>query len=102
MKNRKSYAELEPVGKKNNSLWRGFVIITLMLKTKRKTAKAYNPVSHVFKKKRKERQIAYVLFGVWSITTLIGKNFSSLAFHRARVACYSSRKHEGKLVLNNA
>jgi len=44
----------------------------------------------------------YVLSGVWSITTLIGKNFSSLAFHRARVACYSSRKHEWKLNLNNA
>ena len=51
MKNRKSYAELEPVKK---TVWRGFVIITIMLKTKRKTAKTYNPVSHVFKKKVKE------------------------------------------------
>ena len=44
MKKRKSYAELEPV-KKENSVCRGF---TIMLKTKRKTAKTYNPVSHVF------------------------------------------------------
>ena len=50
MKKRKSYAELKPV--KKNSVWRGFVIITLMLKTKRKTAKTYNTVSHVFKKKK--------------------------------------------------
>ena len=52
MKKRKSYAELKPVKKK---LWRGFVIITLMLKTKRKTAKTYNTVSHVFKKKKKSK-----------------------------------------------
>ena len=50
MKKRKSYPELKPV--KKNSVWRGFVIITLMLKTKRKTAKTYNTVSHVFKKKK--------------------------------------------------
>lgn len=55
MKKRKSYAELEPEKKKKNSVWRGFVIITIMLKTKRKTAKTYNPVSHVFKKKSKGR-----------------------------------------------
>ena len=74
-----------------------------MLKTKRKTAKTYNTVSHVFKKKKERKgQITYVLSGVWSITTLIGKNFSSLAFHRARHSCYSSRKPEGKLALNNA
>ena len=48
MKKRKSYAELEPVKKKKEYfLWRGFVIITIMLKTKRKTAKAYIPVSQV-------------------------------------------------------
>ena len=52
MKNRKSDAELEPVKK---TVWRRFVIITIMLKTKRKTANAYNPVSHVFKKKSKGR-----------------------------------------------
>ena len=54
MKKRKSYAQLEPVKKKENSVWRGFVIITIMLKTKRKTAKTHIPVSHVFKKKVKE------------------------------------------------
>ena len=54
MKKRKSYAELEPVKKKENSVWRGFVIIIIMIKTKRKTAKTYIPVSHVFKKKVKE------------------------------------------------
>ena len=48
-------AELEPVERKKNSVWRGFVIITLMLKTKRKTAKAYNPVSHVFKEKKERK-----------------------------------------------
>ena len=37
---------------KKNSVWRGFVIIT-MLRTKRKTAKTYNPVSR-FQKKVKE------------------------------------------------
>ena len=53
MKKRKSYAELEPAEKKKeNSVWRGFFIITIMLKTKRKTAKTYIPVSHVFKKKK--------------------------------------------------
>ena len=92
-KKRKYYAELEPLKKK--SVWRGFVIITIMLKTKRRTAKTYIPVSHGFKKKEGKGQITYVLSGVWSITTLIGKkNFSSLTFHRERVACYSSRKHE--------
>ena len=93
MKTRKSYAELEPV--KKNSVWRGFVIIATMLKTKRKTAKTYIPVNHMFSKKSKGRstlQLFCLLFG--QITTLIGKNFSSLAFHRACVACYSSRKHE--------
>ena len=54
MKKRKSYAELEPVKKKENYVWRGFVIIIIMIKTKRKTAKTYIPVSHVFKKKVKE------------------------------------------------
>jgi len=54
MKKRKSYAELEPLKKKENSVWKGFVIITIMLKTKRKTAKTYIPVSHFFKKKVKE------------------------------------------------
>ena len=38
--------------KKKNSIWRGFVIITIMLKTKRETAKSYIPVSHVFKKSK--------------------------------------------------
>ena len=52
MKKRKSYAELEPV--KKNSVWRSFLIITIMLKTKRKTAKTCIPVSHVFEKKVKE------------------------------------------------
>ena len=33
-----------PLKKKNNSVWRGFVIITIMLETKRKTAKTYIPV----------------------------------------------------------
>ena len=49
MKKGKSYAELEP-GKKTQTVWRDFVIITIILKTKRKTAKTYIPVSHVFKK----------------------------------------------------
>ena len=48
MKKRKSYARTR---KKKNSVWRGFVIITIMLKTKRKTAKTYNPVSNVLRKK---------------------------------------------------
>ena len=48
MKKRKSYARTR---KKKNSIWRGFVIITIMLKTNRKTAKTYNPVSHVLRKK---------------------------------------------------
>ena len=43
---------LEPI--KKNSVWRGFVIFTIMLKTKRKTAKTYNPVSPVLRKKVKE------------------------------------------------
>ena len=43
-----------PSKKKENSGWRGFVIITIMLKTKRKSAKTYIPVSQVFKKKVKE------------------------------------------------
>ena len=34
-----------------------------------------------FQKKSKGRARWHVLSGVWSITTLIGKNFSSLAFH---------------------
>ena len=40
---------LEPI--KKNSVWRGFVIFTIMLKTKRKTAKTYNPVSPVLREK---------------------------------------------------
>ena len=48
---KKSYAELEPVKK---TVLRGFVITTILLNTKRKTAKTYIPVSHVFKKKVKE------------------------------------------------
>ena len=72
MKKRKSYGELEPV-KKKNSVWRGFVTITIILKTKRNTAKTYIPVSHAFKKKWRKGQITYVLSGVWSVTTLIGK-----------------------------
>ena len=54
LKKRKSYAELEPV-KKRKTVRRGFVISTIMLKTKRKTANTCNPVSHVFKKKGKGR-----------------------------------------------
>ena len=54
MKTRKSYVELEPVKEKKNSAWRGFVIITIMLRTKTKTAKTYIPVLHVFKTKVKE------------------------------------------------
>ena len=91
MKKRKSYAELEPVKKKNNSVWRGFVIITIMLKTNKKTVKTYIPVSHVYKKKIEGRSRLHVL---WSFTTSIEKNFSSLAFHKVRNACYSLRKHE--------
>ena len=52
MKKRKSYTEHEPV--KKNCLER-FCHYTLILKTKRKTAKTYNPVSHVFKTKSKGR-----------------------------------------------
>ena len=66
MKKRKSYAELEPVKKKENSVCKGFVIITIMLKTKRKTAKTYIPVSHVFKKKSKGRarlHLSCLVFG---------------------------------------
>ena len=55
MKTRKSYGELEPVKKTGNSVWRGFVTITIILKTKRKTAKTYIPVSHAYKKKSKGR-----------------------------------------------
>ena len=47
MKKRKSYART----RKKKTIWRGFVIITIMLKTKTKTAKTYNPVSHVLRKK---------------------------------------------------
>ena len=51
-KERKSYARTR---KKKNSVWRGFVIITIMLKRKRKTAKTCNPVRITcFKKKVKE------------------------------------------------
>ena len=93
MKKRKSYAEVEPV-KKKNPVWRGFVIIT-MLKTKIKTAKTDIPEPLFFGKNSKGRsRLHYVLTGVWSITTLIGKNVSSFAFDRACVACYSSCKHE--------
>ena len=49
-------------GKKKNSVWRGFVIITLMLKTKRKTAKTYNTVSHVFKKKKSKGRARLHMF----------------------------------------
>ena len=64
MKTRRSYAELEPV--KKNSVWRGFVIITIMLKTKRKTAKTYIPVNHMLSKRSKGRstsQMFCLLFG---------------------------------------
>ena len=44
------------LAKGEHSVWRGFVIITLMLKAKRKTAKTYNPVWHVFKKKKKVKE----------------------------------------------
>ena len=53
MKKRKSYAEFEPV-KKNHSVWRGFVIITIMLKTKRKTEKTYKSCFTCFQKKKKK------------------------------------------------
>ena len=55
---------LEPV-KKKNSVWRGFVIITIMLKTKRKTAKTYIPVSHVFKKRGKARSRSHMFCQVF-------------------------------------
>ena len=50
-KKRKSYAELEALKKK---LWSGFVIITLKLKTKRKTAKMQRLIIlyHRFSKKK--------------------------------------------------
>ena len=54
MKKRKSYAEFEPV-KKNHSVWRGFVIITIMLKTKRKTEKTYKSCFTCFQKKKKSK-----------------------------------------------
>ena len=59
MKKRKPYAELEPV-KKNHSVWRGFVIITIMLKTKRKTAKAYKSCITYFQKKKVKEGPDYI------------------------------------------
>ena len=54
--------------KKDNSVWRGFAIITIMLKTKRETAKTYILnffVSHVFKTKVKEGPD--YIFSVWCL-----------------------------------
>ena len=66
MDEKKKNAELKPVKKKKNSVWRGFVIITLMLKTKRKTAKTYNTVSHVLKKKKVKEGQDYIC-SVWCL-----------------------------------
>jgi len=43
--------------RKKKTVWRGFVIITIILKTKRKTAKT---VSHVFKKKKVKEGLDYI------------------------------------------
>lgn len=52
MEQRKSYAQLEPV-KKKKSTNKGFVIITIMLKARRKTARTQIPVPR-FQKRVKE------------------------------------------------
>ena len=52
MEQRKSYAQLEPV-KKKKSTNKGFVIITIMLKARRKTARTQIPVPR-FQKMVKE------------------------------------------------
>ena len=73
-----------------------------MLKTKRETAKTYILVSHVFKTKVKEGPD--YIFSVWCLVNY-HINWEKLFFpsiHRARVVCYSLRKHECKLALNNA
>ena len=51
--------------KKDNSVWRGFAIITIMLKTKRETAKTYILVLNVFKTKVKEGPD--YIFSVWCL-----------------------------------
>ena len=67
--------------KKENSVWRGFVIITIMLKTKRKTAKTHIPVSHVCKKKSKGRarlHMSCLVFG--QLPHKLAKTFLPLRF----------------------
>ena len=80
MKKRKSYAELEPV-KKKKSVLRGFAIISLMLKTKRKTERLiflYNMFSKKKKSKGRARLLMFCL--VFGQLPELGKTFVPLRF----------------------
>ena len=55
MKKRRSYSEVEPVKKKENSVWRGFVNITIKKKQKQQKERLQNLYSCItsFQKKSK-------------------------------------------------
>ena len=101
MKKRKSYAELEPVKKKRILSLERFCHYHNNVKNKKKDCKGLYSCITSLKKKVKEGPD--YMCPVWCLVDYqIGKKCSSLAFNRPRVACYSSRKHERNLALNNA
>ena len=60
MKKRKSYAAVEPVKEKEKLCLQRFCHYYNNVKNKRKTAKTYIPVSHLFKNKSKGRARLYM------------------------------------------